>query len=251
MCECSPKLAPNADVAGLAAGVFLSIHGWQAHQLVMAADLRDSPLCQRHRLSINQLQNHILRMLKHHPPILPADTCQEAVIRHIQLRKAISAVKVSVRAPGSQDEDNIMIGSVHAVEVPEVEARIRGEQNLGGYLEAEAAVWGILWRLTGVKLSVAAEEDPLQFTAERWTVTTAVVLYRGHHSTAKNISVREKTDISKIPYSHVIMSLHYYSKFCGRTFLYFWKTSLMLTKTAFICLKKIQQNSIIVIIFEI
>ncbi len=27
VCECSPKLAPNADVAGLAAGVFLSIHG--------------------------------------------------------------------------------------------------------------------------------------------------------------------------------------------------------------------------------
>lgn len=100
-------------------------------------------------------------MLKDHVPVLSAQSHQEAVVGHVQLWKALAAVKVSFGAPWCQDQDDVMIGGVHAVEVPKVKACVWGEENLSGHLEAEAAVWRVLWWLTCVELCVTAEEDAL------------------------------------------------------------------------------------------
>lgn len=56
------------------------------------------------------------------------------------------------------------------------------------YLEAIWSIWGILRRFSCVELRIAAEEDPLQFAADRWPVAAAVVFHWWQHEAGLSIS---------------------------------------------------------------
>ena len=179
LCVCARvrALAAHADVAGLAAGVLLGVDGGQAHELV-AADLGQRAQAQVHGLGEDHLQDHVLRVLELQPPVLAPAARQEAVVGQVQRGQPLLAEAVAGRAPGRQHQDDVVVGRVHAVEVPEVEAGVGVQQRLGRQLEAEAAVRGVLRRLARVELGVAAEEDALQLAADGGAVAAAVVLDR-------------------------------------------------------------------------
>lgn len=171
------SLAAHADVAGLAAGVFLGISSGQAHELV-AADLPQGAQGQVNRLGVDDFQDEVLGVAEDQLPILHA-AGQELVAGNVQEGQAVSAEAVPQGALGSQHQDGVVVGRVHTVEVRKVEVGAGVEEALGGDLEAPAAVGGVLRGLARVELRVAAEEDAVEHAAGRGTVAATVVLQVG------------------------------------------------------------------------
>ena len=185
---CSPTicccLAPHADVAGLAARVLLGVHRGHAHQLV-PADLGHRARRQVHGLRVDDLQYDVLGVMEQQAAalaLLHPLAGEERVVAHVEQREALLAEVVARGALRCQDQDNEVVGRVHAVEIPKVQVGVGVEERVGLDLEAVAAVGGVLRRLAGVELCVAAEEEALQLPTDRRAVAAAVVLHRRQHS---------------------------------------------------------------------
>lgn len=171
------SLAAHADVAGLAAGVFLGVSSGQAHELV-PADLPQGAQGQVDRLGVDDLQDEVLGVAEDQLPILHA-AGQELVAGNVQEGQAVTAEAIPQGTLGGQHQDGIVVGRVHTVEVRKVEVGAGVEKALGRDLEAPAAVGGVLRGLACVELRVAAEEDPVEHAAGRGAVAATVILQVG------------------------------------------------------------------------
>lgn len=158
-------LASHADVAGLAAGVFLGVYRGQAHQLV-PADLGHRAQRQVYRLRVDHLQDDVLGVVKHQTSLLVLLAGQKTVVADVEGRQPLLAELIAPRALRRQDHNNVVVGCVHAVEVSKVQAGVWVEERVSLDLEAVTTVGGVLRRLACVELRVAAEEDALQFATD-------------------------------------------------------------------------------------
>lgn len=161
------SLASHADVAGLAAGILLGIYCGETHQLV-PTDLRHRAQGQVYRLGVDHLQDDVLCVVKHQTTItlfIPL-AGKETVVGDVEQRKPLLTKVITPGAFWCQDQDNIVVGRVHAVEVSKVQVGVRVEERVGLHFKAMATVWGVLRRLASVELCVAAEEEALQLTTD-------------------------------------------------------------------------------------
>ena len=174
----------------------------------MPTYLRHCAQCQIHRLCVDHLQDHVLRVSEHRVAVLPLHARQEAVVCDIQQREPLLAELIPRGASWGQNQDHIVVGRVHAVEVPKVEVGVGVEQSLGLHLEAHVAVRGVLGGLAGVELSVAAEEDALQLAADGRAMAAAVVLYSRQHAVVLSIpkgrrgAVHTRSTLMKSRHAH-------------------------------------------------
>lgn len=86
------------------------------------------------------------------------------------------------------------------------------------YLESVRPIWGVLWGLPSVELSVAAEKKPLQFTANGRAMTAAVVLYRGQHPATLGVPgpiKKAKTERQKVGSEEQQVQIWTLVLFCG------------------------------------
>lgn len=153
-------LASHTDVAGLAAGVLLCVDRGQTHQL-MAADLRHRSRRQIHGVCVDHLQDDVLSVVEQQTGRVVLLAGQEAVVGDVERGEPLLAEVVPRGALRRQDQDDVVVGRVHAVEVSKVQVGVGVEERVGLDLEAKAAVRGVLRRFAGVELCVAAEEDAL------------------------------------------------------------------------------------------
>lgn len=109
---------------------------------------------------------------------------QKGVGGQIQPGEASAAESVSLGASRGQHQDHVVVGSVHAVEVCEVQADAGVQQASSGDLEAQGAVGGVSGRQARVKLRVATEEDSVQLAVDGRTVTAAAVFQGWTHQTS-------------------------------------------------------------------
>lgn len=118
-------------------------------------------------------------MVEHQPTIVCFTLLagQEAVVGDVQCGEPLFTEVIASGAFRCQDEDNIVVGRVHAVEVPKVQVGVWVEQGVCLDLESVAAVGGVLWGFACVELCITAEEDSLQFAADGRAVTATVVLH--------------------------------------------------------------------------
>lgn len=117
-------------------------------------------------------------MVVNHDPVF-FGAGQEFVILQVQLRQALLAEFVPQRADGSKDKNDIVVGRVHAVEVPEVQICVWVEKFLSCNIKPVSSIRRILGGLSGVEFGVAAKKDPLQLPADRRAVAAAVILNGG------------------------------------------------------------------------
>lgn len=207
------ELTSNTDVTRLAAGIFLSVGRRRAHELV-ACDFRNGAEGEIHRVSVNHFQDYILRVVVDHRPVF-FSAGQEFVILQVQLREALLTELVSRRAGGREDKDDIVVGRVHAVEVPKVQVSIWVEKFFRRYLKPVSSVGRILRGLPSVEFSVAAKEDALQLPADGRAVAPAVILDRRLQSAPvllsrnegrvmvyiyRGISERDVRNLKKLPW---------------------------------------------------
>lgn len=160
-------LAPHADVAGLAAGVLLGVHSGQTHQLV-PADLGHCARRQMDRICVDHLQDDVLGVVEQQTAItlfLPL-AGEETVVGQVECRKPFLAEVIASGTFWRQDQDHVMVGCIHAVEVSEVEVSVGVEERLSTDLVAVTAVRGVLRRLSCVEFCVAAEENALQLATD-------------------------------------------------------------------------------------
>lgn len=171
-------LASHTDVAGLAAGVLLGVNCGHTHQLV-AADLGHRAQRQVYGLRVDHLQDDVLGVMKDEAAVAPFFLLagEEAVVADVERGKPLLAELVASGALRCQDQDDVVIGRVHAVEVSKVQVGVWVEERVGLDLEALAAVRGVLRRFACVELCVAAEEDALQLATDGGAVAAAVVLH--------------------------------------------------------------------------
>lgn len=155
-------LAPHTDVAGLAAGVLLGVNSGQTHQLV-PANLRHCAQSQVYRIRVDHLQDDVLRVVKHQTAIILFIPLagEETVVGEVECRKPLLAEIITAGTFWRQDQDDVMVGCVHAVEVSEVEVSVGVEEHVGTDLIAVTAVRGVLRRLSCVEFCVAAKENAL------------------------------------------------------------------------------------------
>lgn len=168
------SLAAHADVAGLAAGIFLGIGSGQAHELV-PADLSQRAQGQVDGLGVDNLQDEVLSVAEDQLSVFHT-AGQELVAGNVQEGQPVTTEAVPQGALGCQYQDGIVVGCVHTVEVRKVEVGAGVEEALGRDLEAPAAIRGVLRGLACVELRVAAEEDPVQHAAGWGAVAATVVL---------------------------------------------------------------------------
>lgn len=161
-------LASHTDVAGLAAGIFLGINSGQAHQLV-PADLSHCSQSQVYRICVDHLQDDILCMVKYQTAItlFILLTGEEAVVGEVEYRKPLLAEVITSGTLWCQDEYDVMVGCIHAVEVSKVEVSVGVEEQVGTNLIAVTAIRGVLRRLSCVEFCVAAKENSLQLATDR------------------------------------------------------------------------------------
>lgn len=160
------SLASHTDVAGLAAGVLLGVYRGQAHQLV-PTDLSLRAQCQVHGLCVDHLQDDVLGVVEHKTAslfILLAG--EETVVGDVERRQPLLTELVTAGAFRCQDQDDVVVGRVHAVEVAKVQVGVGVEECVSTDLKAMAAVWGVLRRFACVEFCVAAEENSLQLAAD-------------------------------------------------------------------------------------
>lgn len=168
------SLAAHADVAGLAAGIFLGISSGQAHELV-PADLSQRAKGQVDGLGVDNLQDEVLSVAEDQLSVFHT-AGQELVAGNVQEGQPVTTEAVPQGALGCQYQDGIVVGCVHTVKVRKVEVGAGVEEALGRDLEAPAAIRGVLWGLACVELRVAAEEDAMQHATGWGAVATTVVL---------------------------------------------------------------------------
>lgn len=145
----------------------------------MAADLRHRALIQRQRLCVQNLQDDVTGVTERR--FLPRDVRQERIGREVQQGKTPVAEAIALRADRGQHQDDVVIRRVHAVEICEVEVRLRLQEECGGDLEAQGAVGRVFRREARVELSVAAQEDATELSVDRRAMAAAVVFQRQGH----------------------------------------------------------------------
>ena len=121
------RLTSHADVADLAAWVFLGVERGQAPELV-SADLHHGPQRQIHRLRVDHLQDDVLRVVEGQRAVVLLRAGQEAVVGSVQKRQPSFAEGVSFGAVWRQDQDHGVVRRVHAVKIPEVEVGVLVEE---------------------------------------------------------------------------------------------------------------------------
>lgn len=122
-------LTSHTDVARLTAGVFLGINGGQAHELVSADGWYGSQR-QIHWLRVDHLQDDVLSVVEQQRAVAVLRAGQEAVVGSIQLRQPPFAEDIFFGAVRSQDQDDVVVGGVHAVEIPKVDVGVLVEENV-------------------------------------------------------------------------------------------------------------------------
>lgn len=134
----------------------------------MPTDLSHCAQCQVHRLRVDHLQDHILSVVEHQTTvtlfILLAS--EETVVGDVESGEPLLTEVVTSRALRRQDQDDIVIGCIHAVEIPEVQVGLGVEESVSADLKAMAAIRGVLWRFACVELCVAAKENALQLATD-------------------------------------------------------------------------------------
>lgn len=105
-------------------------------------------------------------MVEHQAAVIILLAGEETVVGDIQRGEPLLTELVARRALRRQDQDNIVVGCIHAVEVAEVQAGFGVEERVSPDLEAVAAIRGVLRGLASVELCVAAEENALQLAAD-------------------------------------------------------------------------------------
>lgn len=91
---------------------------------------------------------------------------EETVIGDVKRRKPLLAEVITAGALWCQDQDDIVVGCIHAVEVSKVQVGVGVEEHVSPDLKAVAAIRGVLWRLARVELCIAAEENALQLATD-------------------------------------------------------------------------------------
>lgn len=91
---------------------------------------------------------------------------EKTVVGNVKRRKPLFAEVIAAGALGCQDQDYIVVGCIHAVEVSKVQVGVGVEEHISPDLKALAAIWGVLWRLACVELRIAAEENALQLATD-------------------------------------------------------------------------------------
>lgn len=127
----------------------------------MTTDLPQDSQAEVNWLRINDLQDDILGMTVDELTVLHA-AGQELVAGNVQLGQSLPAKVVTGGAFRCQHQNDVMVGSVHAVEIRKVKVGVRAKKALGGRLETIAAVRGVLGRLAGVELGITAEKDAVE-----------------------------------------------------------------------------------------
>lgn len=126
-------------------------------------------------VSVNHFQDDILCMVVNHGPVF-FSAGQEFVILQVQLRQALLAEFVPQRADGGQDKNDVVVGRVHAVEVPKVQISVWVEKFLSCNVKPVSSIRRILGGLSGVEFGVAAKKDPFQLPADGRPMAAAVIL---------------------------------------------------------------------------
>lgn len=91
---------------------------------------------------------------------------EESVVGDVERREPLLAEVVTSGALWRQDQDDVVVGCVHAVEVSKVQVGVGVEEHVSTNLKAVAAIGGVLRRLARVELCVAAEENALQLATD-------------------------------------------------------------------------------------
>lgn len=106
---------------------------------------------------------------------------EETVVGNVKRGKPLFAEVVAAGALRRQDQDDVVVGCIHAVEVSKVQVGVGVEEHISPDLKAVAAVRGVLRRLARVELCIAAEENALQLATDWRAMATAVVFHRRQH----------------------------------------------------------------------
>lgn len=177
-----PSSAAHTDIAHLTARVFFGVCSGKAHELVTAADLSEYAVLQKQGLCVQHLQNDVTGVTEDR--YVSRCVRQEGIAWQVQSWKAAVAKAIPLRSSRGQHQHYIMVRCVHAVEISKVEVCTRGEETIGGNLEAQRAVWGVFGREACVELCVAAEEDATELSVDGGAMTSTVVFERWEHCTS-------------------------------------------------------------------